>query len=64
MDTVITDLADDDIRTVWPSRTAVMEADDDATDPGTTDDDAVDADDDGTDADDDATDADDDATDA
>jgi hypothetical protein len=64
MASLITELSDDDIRTVWPSRTAVMEADDDATDPGTTDDDATDADDDGTDADDDGTDADDDATDA
>ena len=57
MDSSTTQLTDDDIRTVWYGAPEASQADDDATDPGTTDDDATDADDDGTDADDDATDA-------
>jgi hypothetical protein len=64
MTSLITDLTDEDIRTVWPERSATAEADDDATDPGTADDDATDADDDATDGDADGTDADQDGTDA
>jgi hypothetical protein len=65
MTSLITDLTDDDIRTVWPGRAEVAQADDDATDtPGGADDDAADADDDAADADDDAADADQDGTDA
>lgn len=67
MDSLITDLSDDDIRTVWPQRAQNEPGDDDATDPGGQpegDDDATDADDDASDADDDASDADQDGTDA
>ena len=64
MTTLITDLTDEDIRTTWPERAARAEADDDATDPGTTDDDATDADDDASDSDADGTDSDADGTDA
>jgi len=59
MPSQITDLQDEDIRTVWPERTASAQADDDATDEGPMPDDA-----DGTDADDDASDTDEDGTDA
>lgn len=65
---LITDLTDDDIRTVWPSRAEVtMAGDDDATDADGTDGDSTDdtdgdGDSDGTDAD--GTDGDSDGTDA
>lgn len=60
MDSLITDLSDDDIETVWPQRVQAQNGDDDATDEGG----QPDGDADGTDADDDASDADDDASDA
>lgn len=60
MDSLITDLSDDDIETVWPQRAQTQPDDDDATDEGGQPDDDAD----GTDADDDASDADDDASDA